>query len=56
MGEISEIDINEWTKKLDENGFLALEGILNENELEIYQQFYTDVMEGNACFLFYLYS
>ena len=46
MVKISENDIQEWSKKLDENGFLALNGILTDTELEIYRKFYMDVMEG----------
>ena len=46
MVKISENDIQEWSKKLDENGFLALDGILTDNELEIYRKFYMDVVEG----------
>ena len=46
MEDISDSVIQKWSKLLDEQGFLALEGILTNTELDIYQKFYKDVMEG----------
>jgi ectoine hydroxylase-related dioxygenase (phytanoyl-CoA dioxygenase family) len=46
MNEINDSAIQEWSKYLDENGFLVLDGILTNSELEIYRQFYMDVLEG----------
>ena len=46
MNEINDSAIQEWSKYLDENGFLVLEEILTNSELEIYRQFYMDVLEG----------
>ena len=46
MCAISESDIKQWSHLLDENGFLALSGILKDSEMNIYRKFYMDVMEG----------
>ena len=46
MATITQEDIQKWSKDLDKDGFLKLENILSESEVDLYANFYEDVING----------
>ena len=46
MASITREDIQKWSKDLDKDGFLKLENILSESEVDLYANFYEDVING----------